>query len=440
MSSPRASTRLARQLALAVALAGGTAVLAVPGFADAAYAQKKKKDEKADAGKPVYSKEFVAAYQPIDTALRAPTADLAALKPQVLALLPLATSPDEQLALGGMMFNTGINAKDLPLQFQGVELMLASGKVKPEETGKFNLVAFQIANELKQYDKARSYLQKAIDLGYSAPNVSTSDLQMNMAELYFSEDRFTEGLKYLSDAIAAKNAAGQPVDVRWYKRGVSVAYTNEIVPQVYDFVQAWVSDYPTPENWRDAVNLTRNLNEYDGPVLLDLLRLGKKVGTLKEKNDYIFYIESADTRRLPVEVKAVIEDAYATGVIPKGSDSWVEEQFKTASGLIAEDQKALPVLERDANAPTARLRTVIAAGDTFLSYGEYAKAAGFYERSLTMPEVDRNLALTRLGIAQIGAGDVAAARATLAKVEGPRAPIAMLWTAYAEQAGGATGG
>ena len=440
MSSPRASTRLARQLALAMALAGGTAVLAVPGFADAAYAQKKKKDEKADAGKPVYSKEFVAAYQPIDTALRAPAADLAALKPQVLALLPLATSPDEQLALGGMMFNAGITGKDLPLQFQGVELMLASGKVKPEETGKFNLVAFQIANELKQYDKARGYLQKAIDLGYSAPNVSTSDLQMNMAELYFSEDRFTEGLKYLSDAIAAKKAAGQPVDVRWYKRGVSVAYTNEIVPQVYDFVQAWVSDYPTPENWRDAVNLTRNLNEYDGPVLLDLLRLGKKVGTLKEKNDYVFYIESADTRRLPVEVKAVIEDAYATGVIPKGSDSWVEEQFKTASGLIAEDQKALPVLERDANAPTARLRTVIAAGDTFLSYGEYAKAAGFYERSLTMPEVDRNLALTRLGIAQIGAGDVAAARATLAKVEGPRAPIAMLWTAYAEQAGGATGG
>jgi tetratricopeptide (TPR) repeat protein len=440
MSSPRAPTRIARQLALAVALASGTAVLAVPGFADAAYAQKKKKDDKADAAKPVYSKEFVAAYQPIDTALRAPAADAAALKPQILALLPLATSPDEQLALGGMMFNAGISGKDMPLQFQGVELMLASGKVKPEELGKFNVVAFQIANELKQFDKARNYLQKAIDLGYSAPNTSTSDLQMNMAELYFSEDRFTEGLKYLSDAIAAKKAAGQPVDVRWYKRGVSVAYTNEVVPQVYEFVQAWVSDYPTPENWRDAVNLTRNLNEYDGPVLLDLLRLGKKVGTLKEKNDYVFYIESADTRRLPVEVKAVIEDAYATGVIPKGSDSWVEEQFKTASSLIAEDQKALPVLERDANAPTARLRTVLAAGDTFLSYGEYAKAAGFYERSLSMPDVDRNLSLTRLGIAQIGAGDIEAARATLAKVEGPRAPIAMLWTAYAGQAGGATGG
>ena len=440
ISSPRPAARLARQLALAVALASGTALVGVPGLVDAAHAQKKKKDDKAEAAKPVYSKEFVAAYQPLDTALKAPGADAAALKPQVLALVPLAVSADEKMALGSLVLNTGITSKDLPLQLQGVEMMLASGKVKPEELGRFNLIGFQLSNELKQYDKARDYLQRAIDLNYSGPNVTTADLQMNLAELYFAEDRHAEGLKYLSDVIAARKAAGETVDQRWYKRAVSVAYTNEVVPQVYEFVKAWVADYPAPENWRDAVNLTRNLNEFDGPVLLDLLRLGKEVGTLKEKNDYIFYIESADPRRLPSEVKAVIEEANATGAIPKGSDSWVEEQYKTVTGLVAQDRAALPSLERDANAPAAKLRTILAAGDTFLSYGEYAKAAGFYERSLALPEVDRNLALTRLGIAQIGAGDVEAARATFAKVEGQRAPIAMLWSAYAEQRAGAASG
>jgi len=438
ISSPRRSNRVVRHLALAVALASGTTVLAVPGLTDAAYAQKKKKKgDEAEAGKPVYTEAFVKAYQPVDAAIKAPGADLATLKPQVLALVPLATTPDEQLALGGMMFNTGIGAKDYPLQLQGAELMLSSGKVKPEELGRFNLIAFQIANQLNQYDKARTYLQKAIDLNYSAPNVTTSDLQMNMAELFFAENRNAEGLKYLSDAIAARKAEGQPVDAKWYRRGVQVAYSNEIVPQVYEFVQGWVVDFPTTENWRDAVNLTRNLNEYDGPVLLDLLRLGKEVDSLKDKNDFIFYIEAADTRRLPQEVKAVIEEANAKGAIPKGSDSWVEEQYKLASGLIAEDKAALPVLERDANAANAKLRTIIAAGDTFLSYGEYAKAAGFYERSLNLPDVDRNLALTRLGIAQIGMGNTEAARATFAKVEGPRAPIAMLWSAYAQQQSGA---
>lgn len=450
LSSPRRPARLARQLALAVALASGTAMLAVPGLTDAAYAQKKKKKgDEAAAPAQNYTEAFVKAYQPVDTALKAPGASVPTLKPQILALVPLASTPDDQLALGGMMYNAGITGKDFPLQLQGAEMMLASGKVKPEEAGRFSVVAFQISSELKQYDKARGFLQKAIDSNYTTPTTTLADLKLNMAESYFSEQRFAEGLKYLSDAIAAQKAAGQPVDAKWYRRGVSVAYTNEVVPQVYEFVQNWVSDYPTADNWRDAVNLTRNLNDYEGAVLLDLLRLGKKVGTLKEKNDYVFYIEAADPRRLPSEVKAVIEEASEKGVIPRGTDSWVDEQYKVVNGLVAQDRAALPSLERDANAPTAKLRTIIAAGDTFLSYGEYAKAAGFYERSLSLPDVDRNLSLTRLGIAHIGAGNAQAAREAFAKVEGVRGPIAMLWSAYsnqqsaaaapAAQTGGATG-
>lgn len=445
LSSPRRQLPgLARQLALAFALASGTAVLAVPGFADAAHAQKrdKKKDEEKEAAKPAYSKEFVAGYQAAEAAGKAPGADANAIKAQLTALLPLAVSPDEQIALGGLIFNTGITAKDEAFQFQGVELMLASGKVQPAEQARFNLVAFQIAASLKQYEKARTYLQRAMDLGYTAANVSASDLQMNMAELYFSEDRNVEGLKYLSDAIAQRKAQGQPVDARWYRRGISVAYQNEIVPQVYDFVTAWVIDNPQPENWRDAVNLTRNLNDFEPATQLDLLRLSKQVDTLQDKNDYIFYIEAADARRLPKEVKDVIDQAYARGVIPKGSDTFVDEQLKIASGRIATDRAELPALERDANGAAAGYRTVVAAGDAFLSYGEHAKAAGFYQKSLALTGADRNLVLTRLGIALIGAGDLAGARDALAQVEGTRMPVAKLWAAYAAQkaAGAAAGG
>jgi tetratricopeptide (TPR) repeat protein len=422
-----------RQLALAVALASGTAVIAVPGLADPAHAQKKKKGEEAAAGKGVYSKEFIAGYQPVDAALKAAGADPVAIKPQVLALVPLAKSPDEQLALGGMILNTGIAAKDLPMQLQGVEMMLGSGKVNPQELGRFNLVAYQISAQQNDYEKARAYLQKAIDLNYSSASVTTADLMTNMAELYFTQERYAEGLTYLDSLIDARKAAGEPVDVKWYRRGVQVAYSNELVPQVYEFVQGWVIADPSAETWRDAVNLTRNLNDFDGPVLLDLLRLGKEVGTLKEKNDYIFYIEAADTRRLPQEVKVVIEEASAKGAIPKGSDPWVEEQLKLANSLIVEDKRGLPALEKDASAASAQLRTVVAAGDAFLSYGEHAKAAGFYEKALGMAGADTNLVLTRLGIAHTGAGNIAAAKEAFAKVEGVRAPVAMLWSAYAEQ-------
>ena len=57
-----------------------------------------------------------------------------------------------------------------------------------------------------------------------------------------------------------------------------------------------------------------------------------------------------------------------------------------------------------------------------------------------MAGVDVNKELTRLAIAQIGAGDYAAARASLARVNGARMPIARLWTAYAKQLEGAAAG
>jgi len=435
LSSPNGrSTGLARQFALALALASGTALLAVPGFTDAAHAQQAKKAEKKkEAPKSAYSKEFVASYKPLDDALKAPDANFDGLKPQMLAMIPLAVSPDEKQALGGMIFNAAILGKDLPMQLQGVEMMLASDNIQPAEQGRFNLVAFQIASNLNQHQKARTYLQRAIDLNYTSTNVSMADLQMNMAETYFSEDRHTEGLAYLSSAIAQRKEQALPVDERWYKRGVAIAYTNEVVPQVYDFVSDWVGDYPTAENWRDGVNLTRNLNDFDPQVLLDLLRLGRKVGTLTEKNDYIYYIEAADPRRLPLEVKELIDSAYSSGIIPKGSDTFVDEQYRIATGRIAADRADLPALERDAGAASAQMRTVLAAGDAFLNYGENAKAVRFYEKSLTFPGVDRNLALTRLGIAQIAMGDAAAASQNLAKVEGVRIPVARLWGSYAAQ-------
>ena len=74
-----------------------------------------------------------------------------------------------------------------------------------------------------------------------------------------------------------------------------------------------------------------------------------------------------------------------------------------------------------------------AAASAFLSYGEYDKASNFYQRALGMPGVDTNEALTRLGIAQIGLGDYAAARSSFAQVGGNRASIAKLWITYADQ-------
>jgi hypothetical protein len=436
-STHRRTAGFARHFALALALASGTAILAVPGFTDAAHAQKKDKKKDKEEPKAQYSKEFVAAYQPLNTAISTEGTDVNALRPQIDALFPLAVAPDEQLAAGGLIYNAGNKLTDRALQLKGMELMLGSGKLTPADSARYNFVAYQIANALQQYPKSRGYLQKAIDAGFATETFTTSDLEITMAESYFSANEFAPGLDYLDKAIKARKAAGQPVDAQWYRRGITVAYNNQITPQVYDFVIAWLADYPSSENWRDAINLTRNLNDYEGPEILDLLRLSRKAGVLSDKQDYLYYIEAADARRLPKEVKDVIDEAYAKNAVSK-DDIFVTDSLATANGRIKADQAELPALERDANAAAAGVRTVFAAGDAFLSYGQYGKAAGFYEKSLGMAGVDRNTALTRLGIAQVGVGDYAAAQATLAKVDGTRAPLARLWMAYAMQSASGT--
>ncbi len=424
----------ASKFVLGIALATGTAMIVGHVVPDAAHAQRKKdkKEKEEKAPQAQYSKEFVAAYSPVNDALNAEGADVAALRPQINSLIPLAVSPDERNATGGLVYSAGVKSSDRALQVQGLDMMLASGKVLPENIGRFNFIAYQQANGLNDFAKARGYLQAAIDAGFTTETISQSDLQISMAESYFSDGDNVAGLDYLDKAIQARKAQGLPVDESWYRRGITVSYNNSIVPQVYDMSLAWVADYPSAKNWRDAVNLVRNLNEYEGAEILDLLRLSRKVDALEDKNDYIIYVEVADPRRLPKEVKDVIETGYARGAVSR-DDSYVAESLVTANNRIAADRADLPALERDAMAGNAALRTVVAAGGAFLSYDQYEKAATFYKKALTMPGVDTAETLTRLGIAQVGLGEYAAAQETLGKVTGTRMPIAKLWSAYASQ-------
>ena len=53
-----------------------------------------------------------------------------------------------------------------------------------------------------------------------------------------------------------------------------------------------------------------------------------------------------------------------------------------------------------------------------------------------MAGVNRSVALTRLGIAQLELGKFDEARTNFTQVDGVRLPIGMLWSAYADQLAG----
>lgn len=416
-------------MAMAIAIATGAMITTSAIVAEPAYAQKKKKKKKEKAE---YSKEFIAAYSPVNDAFNAENADTAALKPQLLAIVPLAKSPDEKNALGGLLYNASISLKDPAMQSQGMEMMLSSGKVAPERIAGFNFIAFQLRYAAEDFAGAQPFLQAAMDNNYTNERYNADDLKLLMFETKVSDGKLVDAIGYVEAQAASKKAAGGTVPEIWYRRAVSEAYGAELGPQLYSIVQLWVADYPTTKNWTDAINLTRNLNEYESPEMLDLMRLASTVGTITDLNDVSLYVESADPRRLPLEVKNLIEKAYADGTVSR-DDIYLADSLTTANQRIPADRSELPEIEAEADATTGDLKTVMAAGDVFYSYGEFAKAERFYSKALTMPGVDTALAQTRLGMSQIALGKYDDAKATLGKVQGNREPIAGLWATYAAE-------
>lgn len=409
----------ASTLAMALALATGAAVTATA-LETPAFAQKK----------PKYSKAFVAAYGPLQEALGAETPDAAAVKAAIPAVVAAIENDDDRYAAGGAIVNAGQKFNDNALARQGLELMLASGKVAPEQVGPYNFMIGQVAYNAQDYAASRAALEAAMAAGYTDNNPEAI-----IAETYFAENRDAEGLTYLANAIEARKAAGQTIEEDWIKRGLAVAYRGDMKAEAQKFANLYVTEFPNETSWRDAIAILLNTAGYQNPEILDLLRLGRRIGSLNDGRLYMEYVDAADYRRLPAEVVAVIDEGKTKGLLP-ADDPYVNDTRKQAAERVAADRADMDSLIGDARASGASIRTVMAAGDALLSLGRPAEAEEFYTKAAAMPGAETPMALTRLGIAQFDQGKYAEAQATFNKVEGARKAIANLWSIYATQQDG----
>lgn len=441
----RPGTSFALTVAMLCGTALGTAALETPAFA--------QKEEK-----PKYSRGFQKAYEPMVPLANAETVDEAAVRAAIPAMMQAVETDDDKNAAGNLLFSVGSKVDDPAMQLQGLGLMIESGK-NNDRIGQLHYATYQINNQAGNIPAAREALIKASDAGYSfegrlndgtTQTIDAGDLRAMAAETYFDEDQYEAGLDDLMGWLKSRDAAGLPIKESWIRRGFATAFNNQLPQQATEFGAFFLEHYPSPNVWADAITVQNSFFEYDTQEVLDLMRLARRTGVLSpdrlesmdldaEREEhiraslvrfYLDYADAADFRRLPGEVKAVLDEGIASGVL-EASDVTVADWLTGANGRIAADQSELPALERDAR-NGSELATVSAAADAFLNYGQMAKAEEFYAKSLTLPGVDTARSLTRLGIAQVDQGKYAEAIANFAKVEGKREQIARLWSIYAE--------
>ena len=432
--------RRSSTLALAFALATGTALTAVA-IETPAQAQRTKKEK---APKQEFSDEFRAQFNDMAELAQGDPAQQAEAAAKAAAFAQVLSTPDDKMQGGVLLYNLGKAVDDLELQLTGMDNILASGKAPAESVGSYYFTAYQIADQLERNEDARRYLTTMADNGYTFEasladgtqrTFAGDDIRLMVVENYWSAEDYPGGFAALDGFIQAKRAAGKQVPETWLRRGLTVANETEDQANLARYTRAYVSTYPGDDAWRSAIAVAYNASQLDPQGMLDLLRLARRTNALQNRAMYGEYIDSADPRRLPQEVAELINEGYTAGLIDR-SDSYISESLAEATRRVEADRSDLPSFLADARQSSADLATLVAAGDTFLSYGRAAEAEEFYTRALPMSGVDTPRVLTRLGIAQLDQGKTAEAQATFQRVQGARQALASLWAVYSEQQSG----
>ena len=418
--------RFGSPFALAFVLAAG-GVLGSAAIATPAYAKDKKPKEEQN------TREFGTAYRPMADAINAGGDKLNVAKEMIPGVEAAIGNETDKFVFANALIALGAKLKDTELQKEGIAMSLETGKTAPEQVGLFNFFLGQWAYQDKNWTEARNRFQKAQAAGYTE-----GEPDVLVTETYFGEGKALEGLTYFSNLLDKRKAAGVAVPDQWIMRGLKIAVDSKLAPQTTEYSVRLVENNPTQQHWSDAIAVVSSQSNFDQQGNLDMLRLLRATGALTKRNEYIDYVNTAAAYGLPSEVLSILSEGKAAGVFSADED-YYKQNLALAQTRSAKDARGAADEAADARkAPTGVAAQ--GAGDLYFSLGNYAKAAEMYQLAIDKGPRDRELSVTRLGIAQILAGQADAGKATLSQVTGARLGVAKMWIAYADlKAAGSTG-
>jgi hypothetical protein len=417
----------------ALALSVSTMAISALVVAPAAYAKKEPKAAAAPKQKFNFSKEFLAAYQPAQEAL-IKKKDVPAAVALIPALKAAVKNDDDRYEAGGLVLTIGGQAKDLKLQIEGLDMMLASASTPADLRTKYTYFRGAFAYDNKDYAGAENFMKQAVGLGYR-----DNDVHYVIANAQSLQKKYPEALASIKQAITEKTAKGQAIPSLWYAQAKSYSSRQKDRQGEIYFGKELMKVDQSPEAYHDAMFPFIYYSDMSIPELLDAYRLVRETKSLLFAQEFKGYIEAADRKRSPAEVLAVIDEGVAKGVISM-SDRSIAEDVNDAKLNKTELAKNWDADEQYARKQTTGSQAMLFA-DRIFAFGEYARAAAMYKVALEKGGIVNkeganvtDQATMRMAISKVKLKDFAGAKADLAKITDPkRKAIAEYWNIYISQ-------
>ena len=348
--------------------------------------------------------------------------DAATIPTRIAEAQAVAKSNDDRCFIAQMQVLAAVQTGNLAAVPPALEAQLASGSVTKARVASLYESLAKMHYDKGNLDAAAASFERA-----SALEPGRTQSVIMLAETRNKQKRVADALPLYRKAIALEIAAGRKPDENWYKRAVAVAQgaNSPLTPAL---AREWVSAYPSPANWRDAIALYAQSSGDAPTTLVDLYRLQRLTHSLTGEGDHARYADVLISKGFPGEAKAMLDEGFAAKAVDRNRAS-MKTYHALATAKAAGDRASLDGQVKAALASPAAKQAMV-LGEAYYGYGDYAKAAAMFRAAQGKSGVDAELANLRLGMALAASGDKAGATAALALVTGPRAEIAKYWQTY----------
>ena len=407
----------------------GAAVAVIMALAPATSGFAQEKGEKGPKNSAAFAKPLKEANDDI----KAKKFSDAITKLKTAEGLPNKT-PGDQYFIDQMLWFSYIKTQNYPEAAKYMEAQLDSGLTPQAEQPKLVMDLATINYQIKNYDKAIDFGNRAIKGGYADDKIRTI-----VGQSYYLKGDWKNTLKFEEDIVNNQIKAGQTPSLESLQLVYSACQKLQDEPCMTRSMEKLVQYYPKPEEWAQLLYGMRKEITSNETDLLQTYRLMLDTDVLKEGSDYTEMAELALDAGSPGEAQHVLEKAMAKNVFTdQRSKDRAQRLLDTAKKRAASDQAGLPKLEKEADAAATGEKNV-AVGRAYLGYEQYDKSVDQLSKGLSKGSVKNEVdARLMLGIAQLKAGHKDDASKTFKAVKGEPAleRLASLWNLRAKQANG----
>jgi tetratricopeptide (TPR) repeat protein len=387
----------------------------------------------ADEKKPTVTKELAKTLKAANDAVQAKKFSEALAKLKEADASP-KKSPYDQHVINELLAYSYARTGNIAEAEKANEALISDGFSQQAAVQQRTKAVAEAAFQLKNYDKAIDYGNRAIKGGFGDDDIKTV-----VAQSYYSKGDYKNTAKFLQPIIDADIKAGRtPKDGQLLLVMTSCGKLedNDCSTRTLERLVAY---YPKPDYWKDLLYTLRQdhaLTQSDRNKL-QLFRIMSEVDVLQRAEDYTEMAQIALDQGSPGEAQHILEKGFQKGVFAdQRSKDKNQRLLEAAKKAAAADQAQLPKMEKDAEAAPTGDKDV-GVGLAYLGYERYDKAVDLLSKGLSKGGMKSDAeARLLLGIAQLKAGHKEEAAKSFHQVKGDPAleRLANLWSLHAKQA------